>query len=499
MKKKRRPLILIIMDGWGIRKEKRANAVKLAKIPFFNFCLKNYPHSQLEASGESVGLPHGYQGNSEVGHLNIGAGRIVEQQLVIINKAIQDKSFYRNSALLGAVENCRKHNSTLHLMGLVQDQGVHAHQDHLVALLRLAQQNKLDKVLVHAFTDGRDTDPKSAMRYLSFVECKMREVGVGRFATVIGRYYSMDRDNRWNRIQLAYDALVLGRGHKVQNAKEAVRQAYANRQTDEFITPRIIDFQGVKDKDSIIFFNYRPDRARQLTHAFLDQVFAHFPRRKVETHFVCMTEYYEEVPAQVAFGTKKLPKILGEVLSKSNLRQLRIAETEKYAHVTFFFNGEIEKPFQHEERILVDSPKVATYDLQPEMSAYKIKDLLLPKLEQNLFDVIVLNFANPDMVGHTGKLKAAIKAVETVDSCVKSVVGKVLEKKGVAIVTADHGNCEEMEGEHKTSHTTNKVPFTLIGKKARVKDGKLCDIAPTVLEILGIKKPKEMTGQSLIK
>lgn len=495
----KKPLILIILDGWGIRKEKKGNATKLAKIPFFNDCIKRYPHSQLEAAGEAVGLPKGFQGNSEVGHLNIGAGRIVREQLVVINNAVKDKSFFKNKAFLGAIANCRRHNSTLHIMGLIQDEGVHAHQNHLVALLELAKKSQLEKVLVHAFSDGRDAPPKSAMRHISFVGQAMKRLNTGEFATVIGRYYAMDRDKRWERTKVAYDCLVFAEGEKVNTAEEAIRKSYSEKQTDEFIKPKIIgSFDGIQENDSIIFFNYRLDRARQLTHAFLDKKFYYFRRKHLKVHYVCMTEYYKGVPAAIAFPRQDMRNILGEVLSRNKKRQLRIAETEKYAHVTFFFNDEVEKPFKGEDRILIHSPKVATYDMQPEMSAYAITGKVVKAIEADVYDLIILNFANPDMVGHTGKMKAIVKALEHVDKCLERIVGKIVAKEGIAAITADHGNCEQKLGKTKTSHTTNKVNFILIGKEAKLSDGKLCDIAPTILELLKIPKPKEMTGKSLI-
>jgi len=496
-----KPVVLIIRDGWGIRKDKKANAVALGNTPNADNYIKNYPTSVLKCHGADVGLPEGYQGNSEVGHLNIGAGRVVYQMLTKINLSIKNREFFRNRALLKAIENCKKNNSTLHIMGLVQDEGVHAHQHHCAALLLLAKRNKLKDVVVHVFSDGRDTPPKSAMNYIGYVEKEMKKLGIGRFGVLVGRYYSMDRDNRWERIELAYNALARGDGKMFRTIREAVHDAYKSGETDEFIKPRIIgDFAGIKDKDSIIFFNYRLDRARQITHAFTDEKFAHFSREKRSVTYICFAKYYDDLKSPHAFEEEKMKNLLGEVISRHKLKQLRSAETEKYAHVTFFFNGEIEKPFRGEDRILVHSPKVATYDLQPEMSAYGVTEKVLAEIRNDKYDVIIINYANGDMVGHTGILNAAIKAVEVVDECVGKVVDAAVGKGGVALVMADHGNCEEMLGKNITSHTTNDVYLHLVGmnKKVKLKNGRLADIAPTILKILGIKKPKEMTGKSLI-
>lgn len=494
-----KPVVLIIRDGWGIRKAKRGNAILLANAPNSKSYAKEYPTCVLKCHGGDVGLPEGYQGNSEVGHLNIGAGRVVYQMLARINRAIKDGSFFTNRAFLQAVENCRKNSSTLHLMGLVQDEGVHAHQDHCIALLELAKKSGLKDVVVHAFTDGRDTPPKSAMKYLGAVESAMKKTGTGRFGVIVGRYYAMDRDTRWERTKLAYDALVEAKGQKAKSAKEAVESAYASGESDEFIKPRIIGgFSGIKDGDSVIFFNYRLDRARQITHAFTDRAFAFFGRKEVKAVYSCMTPYYEPISANFAFREDDLKNILGKVLSDSGLKQLRCAETEKYAHVTFFFNGQKEIPFPGEDRIMVPSPKIATYDLKPEMSAYEVTQKVVEAIKEGKHDVIIMNYANGDMVGHTGRIDAAIKAVETVDECVSLVVGEALKKKGVVMVTADHGNCEEMSGVHETSHTLNDVYFHVIGHECGLRNGRLADIAPTMLEILEMPSPPEMTGQSLI-
>jgi 2,3-bisphosphoglycerate-independent phosphoglycerate mutase len=502
------PIILIIRDGWGISKRKEGNAVLLGKTPNTDSYEKNYPHCSLKCHGEYVGLPAGNQGNSEVGHLNMGAGRVVYQSLTRIDKSVEDQSFFKNKAFLKAVDNCKKNNSALHIMGLVQDQGVHAVTRHCIALLELAKKQGLENVYVHAFTDGRDTPPKSAKNYLRQLQDAINNLGIGRIASVIGRYYVMDRDNRWERIELAYNALVKGEGKRFHGWKEAVLDAYENNETDEFIKPRLMDFEGIKDKDSVIFFNYRLDRARQITHAFTEEKFDNFKREKRDVLFVAFTDYYNKMDAEIAFPPITNKNLFGEIISKNKLYQLRIAETEKYAHVTFFFNGQDEIPFKNEVRVLINSPKVATYDLKPEMSAYEVTKALIDKINEDKYDVIILNFANGDMVGHTGILDAAIKAVETVDLCLGKIIDLVVkEKKGVALITADHGNCEQMidyiTNSPMTAHTTNDVPFILVSdredlKKVKLQDGILADIAPTMLDILGIKKPKEMTGKSLI-
>ncbi len=500
----KKPLILIIMDGWGINPKKRGNAIRLAKTPNFDSYLKRYPHSRLKASGEAVGLPKGFQGNSEVGHLNIGAGRVVDQALMRINRSIKKGSFFKNKEFLKAINNCKKHNSCLHLMGLIQDQGVHAHQDHLISLLKIAKKHDIKKVCVHAFTDGRDTLPKSTMRYLDHVQRQMKKLKVGKFCSLIGRYYAMDRDNRWKRTNIAYNALIHAKGDAVKDYKEGIKLAYKKKQTDEFIKPKIIKgYEGIKDNDSIIFFNYRLDRARQLTHAFTDKKFNRFKRKDLKTVFIPITEYYKGLKNS-AFKPISMKNLLGPTLSKKGLRQLRIAETEKYAHVTFFFNGEVERPYPKEDRIIIPSPKVATYDLKPKMSAYKVADNVVKAVDKDKYDVIILNFANGDMVGHTN-LKAAIKACEAVDECTGKVVKKILSKKGIALVTADHGNAEVMidykTGKTHTAHTTNPVNFIYISdntKNIKTKNGRLADLSPTILKILKIKKPKEMTGRSLI-
>jgi 2,3-bisphosphoglycerate-independent phosphoglycerate mutase len=506
-KKKKGPLVLIIMDGWGMAPAGKGNAITLAGTPNFNYFWKNYPHTTLHAAGEPVGVPAGMQGSSEVGHLNIGAGRIVYQSWVRINNAIKDKSFFKNKEFLEAIGNCKKHKSALHIMGLVQDQGVHAHQDHLFALLRLCRMQKFRDVWIHFLSDGRDTPPKSALTYLHALEGEMKRTRVGRIGTVIGRYYAMDRDNRWERTHKAYVALADAIGMHVRDARHGIEKAYASGETDEFITPKIVrGYPGMKDSDSVIFFNYRLDRTRQLTKAFVEPGFKEFKRKKLNLFYVGMTEYYSGMHAHVAFGPQNMKKLFGEIIAKAGLRQLRISETEKYAHVTFFFNGQIEKKNKGEDRILIPSPKVPTYDLEPEMSAYEITRRLVDELDKGRHDVIICNLVNCDMVGHTGKMQPIIKAVRTVDDCMGKIVRKALLMNGTVIITADHGNAEEKRGkngEMLTAHTINDVPLILASlddklKNAELRNGKLADISPTMLQILGIKKPKEMTAESLI-
>ena len=511
------PLVLIIMDGWGVNPDKRDNAISLAKTPNNSKFFSTYPFTTLKCSGEAVGLPEGVMGNSEVGHLNIGSGRVVYQELTRINKSIREGDFFSNKVLLDAIYNVKKNGSTLHLMGLFSDAGVHSNLPHLFALLDLAKQNGINKVNIHTFLDGRDTPPRGALKYFDMLEAQVKRIGIGQVATVMGRYYAMDRDKRWERVEKAYNALVLSEGEAAESAKEAVNSAYARGENDEFVLPTIIEGQGagdkglgntLKDDDSLIFFNFRSDRAREITRAIIDDDFQGFARKKrAHVHFVCMCQYDVTIKAPVAFPPQRLNNILSQVLSGKGLRQLRIAETEKYAHVTFFFNGGVEKAYPLEDRVLIPSPKVATYDLKPEMSAYEVTDRLLSELDKDIYDVVIMNYANCDMVGHTGILKVAMLAVETVDTCVGRVTEKVLGKNGTVLITADHGNAEEMVDEttHQahTAHTTLPVPFCLVNekfKKASLRnDGILADISPTILEVLGIKKPKEMTGTSLIK
>lgn len=504
------PVMLIVLDGWGVGKEYAGNAVYLANTPNFDRLMNRFPNTQLKASGLAVGLPEGQMGNSEVGHLNIGAGRVVYQELTRITKSIKDGDFFEKEEFLRAIENAKNNNSKLHLMGLVSDGGVHSHNTHLYALLELCAREKFDRVYVHAFLDGRDVPPTIGKQHLSELQQKIEEIGVGKIATVSGRYYAMDRDRRWDRTKLAYDAMVLGKGKVDECPIEAVGKSYEEGINDEFVIPTVIVEEGepiatIDSGDSVIFFNFRPDRARQITRAIVDEEFEGFEReKKVETFFVTMTEYDKTIKnVHIAFKTEIPTNTLGEYISKLGLSQLRIAETEKYAHVTFFFNGGREVPFQNEDRVLIPSPKVATYDLKPEMSAFEVKDEVLNRLNQDKYDLIVLNFANPDMVGHTGKLEAAIKAVETVDTCLGEIVDLLLKKGGKALITADHGNAEMMIDEKDnspiTSHTTNKVPLILVGEEdVKLREGILADIAPTILDMMGIEKPKEMTGETLI-
>jgi 2,3-bisphosphoglycerate-independent phosphoglycerate mutase len=507
-----KPLILMILDGWGINSSRNNNAIALADPPVMGRLCREYPCTELQASGMAVGLPEGQMGNSEVGHLNIGAGRIVFQDLTRISKAISDGSFYRNPALLDCLAKTCSSGGRIHLAGLVSDGGVHSHNTHLYALLQLARQEGIKDVFVHCFLDGRDTPPRSAVEYISSLEEEMKIIGVGKIATVMGRYYAMDRDNRWERVEKAYNAMALGEGNPDESALKAIQDNYDQGSNDEFVLPSVVFDQNgpvgtIRDGDGFIFFNFRSDRAREITRAFTDSSFTGFnPVFRPEfSSFVCMTEYDETFGLPVAFAPEELKNILGEVVSKAGLRQLRIAETEKYAHVTFFFNGGNEVPFPGEERVLIPSPKdVATYDLKPEMSVFQVTAELVSRLDERRYDFIVLNFANPDMVGHTGFLEAAVKAISAVDECVGVVVDKVLSQGGNLLITADHGNAESMvdeNGNPHTAHTCNPVPFVLVGDAAQglhLHSGVLADIAPTVLDILGIPKPAEMTGSSLL-
>ncbi|WP_092922568.1 2,3-bisphosphoglycerate-independent phosphoglycerate mutase [Romboutsia hominis] len=506
----KKPIALIIMDGFGESKVVDGNAVLNANTPNLDNLIKEYPHTLISASGLDVGLPDGQMGNSEVGHTNIGAGRIVYQDLTRVSKAIEDGDLFKNEVLLETMKNAK--TSALHLMGLLSDGGVHSHIDHLKGIIKMAKENGVENVYVHAFTDGRDTDPQSALTYIQDVENYMKELGVGKFASVSGRYYAMDRDKRWDRVKLAYDAMVNGKGLTASSAKEAVENSYAEDKNDEFVLPTVIVENDkpvglIKEGDSIVFGNFRPDRAREITRAIVDTDFTGFERPNIKTYFTCLTTYDITIKnVHVAFKPQSLENTLGEYLAKNGKNQLRTAETEKYAHVTFFFNGGVEEPNEGEDRELVPSPKVATYDLQPEMSAYEVTDKLLAKIDEDKYDFIVVNFANPDMVGHTGVVKAAIKAVETVDECVGKVVEKILSKGGEAIITADHGNAELMQDPETkttiTAHSTNPVPFILVGEKDKSlslrKGGRLCDIAPTILEMMNLDKPEQMTGESLI-
>lgn len=506
----KKPTMLMILDGFGLSDNLDGNAVRHSKKPNFDRLIKEYPSTTLTASGLSVGLPEGQMGNSEVGHLNIGAGRIVYQELTRITKAIEDGDFFQNKAFLDAIENVKKNKSSIHLIGLLSDGGVHSHIKHLKALIKLCKEKGLEKVFLHCFLDGRDVPPASAEEYIKDIQEYMNNEQVGKIATISGRYYAMDRDNRWERIQLAYDAMVKGEGNKATSPIEAVENSYHDNKTDEFVIPTVIIDEDkpvatIKDKDSVICFNFRPDRAREITRALNDKVFDKFEREPLELTYITMTQYDKTLEGvEVAYTPQSYKNTLGEYLSSKGLKQLRIAETEKYAHVTFFFNGGVEEPNKNEDRLLVNSPKVATYDLKPEMSAYEVTDKVLEKLDSDEYDVIILNYANADMVGHTGVVDAAIKAIEAVDECIGKVVNKVLDKDGTVFITADHGNAEQMidfsTGKPMTAHTTNKVPFIYVSKEAKNlrADGILADIAPTMLESMKIEIPKEMTGKSLI-
>lgn len=507
-----KPLLLAILDGWGYSEKKDGNSLAAADIPFWNELWSKYPHTLLKASGLAVGLPDGTMGNSEVGHINIGAGRVVFQDFTRINLAIDDGTFFTNPILFDFMKRLKALGGALHLMGLCSDIGVHAHIKHLDALLKMASEIGIDTIFVHAFTDGRDSPPDSGIKYIKTVQDIVSRTNGARIATVMGRYYAMDRDTRWDRTKKAYDAIVCGRGLNFKSAVEAVEYSYSRGVTDEFIVPsviteRLVPIATVKDGDGVVFFNFRPDRARQLTRAMALDDFNEFdrPNRPKLSGFVCFTEYDPTYDLPIAFPSESLNNIFGEVISRSGLFQLRIAETEKYAHVTFFFNGGEDRIFPGEDRALIPSPRdVATYDQKPEMSAYLVTDELIRRIESNKYDVIILNFANGDMVGHTGIMAASIKAAETVDACLSKIIPSVLAKGGVSLITADHGNLEEMKdsrGAMMTAHSINPVPFIFVSNdKKQLRDtGGLSDIAPTMLDILGIEKPKEMTGVSLIQ
>ncbi len=503
----KKPLLLMILDGFGIGKHDNTNAIFNAKKPNIDKLFSSNPITQIGASGMDVGLPDGQMGNSEVGHTNIGAGRIVYQELTRITKTINEDKLKDNEAIVGAMDSALKNGTALHLMGLLSSGGVHSHNTHLYGILKLAKQKGLDKVYIHAFLDGRDVPPSSAAEFVEECMKETEKIGVGKIATVMGRYYAMDRDNRWNRVEKAYAAMVYGEGVEADCPVCAVKNSYAQEVTDEFVVPAVIKGGAtIKPNDSVIFYNFRPDRAREITRALVDPDFKGFERKNgfFPLNYVCMTQYDATMPnVEVAFKPQTLENTLGEYISNLGMEQLRIAETEKYAHVTFFFNGGVEKQYPGEDRILVKSPAVATYDLQPEMSAYEVTDKLVPAIKSGKYDMIILNFANCDMVGHTGVFEAAVKAVEAVDTCVGKVIDAVKEMDGVALITADHGNADKMiddDGEPFTAHTTNPVPFCVVGYDCELREGgRLADIAPTMLQIMNLPQPKEMDGKSLIK
>lgn len=501
----KKPVALIIMDGFGYNASDYGNAIAAANKPNLDKYMQG-PNTLIGASGLDVGLPDGQMGNSEVGHTNIGAGRIVYQMLVKISKSIEDGDFFKNKALVQAINNCKEKNSALHLMGLLSPGGVHSHIEHLYGLLEMAKKNGIEKVYVHAFLDGRDVPPSSAAEYMEEAVAKMKEIGVGSVATVMGRFYAMDRDNAWDRVEKAYNAMVLGEGVEGTCPVQAIKDSYANEVTDEFMLPTVCNKNGmIKADDSVIFFNFRPDRARQITRAFVDEDFSGFERKNgfFPVNFVCMAQYDAAMPnVSVAFPPEALSMTFGEYVSKMGKTQLRIAETQKYAHVTFFFNGGEEKTFEGEDRILIKSPDVETFDMKPEMSAYEVTDAVVEAIEADKYDAIILNYANCDMVGHTGIFDAAKSAVEAVDECVGRTVDAILAKGGVAFITADHGNADKMyedDGSAFTAHTTNPVPFIVVGQDCKLREGGvLADIAPTMLKAMGLEQPTEMTGKSLM-
>ena len=504
-------VMLMILDGYGISEAEEGNSVKSANTPNINEIMKLNPSTIIHTSGLDVGLPEGQMGYSEVGHTNLGAGRIVYQDLAKITKSIEDGDFFSIPEFVEAIENCKRNNTKLHIMGLLSDGGVHSHNRHLYGLLELAKRKDFEDVYVHCFLDGRDTPPASAEGYISMLEEKMKEKGVGKIATITGRFNAMDREKRWERVEKAYRALVHGEGEKFSSATVAIEDSYQKEVFDEFVKPTVITNKAgeplakIENGDSVIFFNFRPDRAREITRSIVDKEFDGFETEKLDTYFVCMTPYDETMPnVEVAFRKEEIRNTFGEYISKKGLKQLRIAETEKYAHVTFFFNGGEEKQYEGEDRILVPSPKVETYDLKPEMSAYEVTDKVIEAIKSEKYDSIILNYANPDMVGHTGSIDAAVKALETINDCVAKVVEAVKSVDGVLLITADHGNAEQMidykTGEPHTAHTTNPVPLAVVGLPGnkKVREGRLADLAPTMLDIMGLEKPDEMTGESLI-
>ena len=507
MEKFNRPTMLMILDGYGLNKKTHGNAIAAAEKPNLDRIFAEYPSTSLKACGLAVGLPEGQMGNSEVGHLNIGAGRVVYQDLTMITKSIEDGSFFENPAFLKAVDHVKKNGSTLHLLGLLSDGGVHSHIDHLLALTDMAKRNGVEKLCVHCFLDGRDVPPRCAVKYIDTLTDHLDELGIGTVGIVSGRYYAMDRDKRWERVEKAYDAMTTGEGLHAATAREAVTAAYERDENDEFVLPTVVDGAiPVSDGDAMIMFNFRPDRAREITRTFVDKDFDGFSRKKAvdDIFYVCMTQYDAEMPnVTLAFPPEHLRNTLGEYISELGLSQLRIAETEKYAHVTFFFNGGVEEPNEGEDRILVPSPKVATYDMKPEMSAFEVTDKVLEAIESDKYDVIILNFANADMVGHTGVMDAAVKAIETLDRCVPKIADAVLAKDGQILLTADHGNADVMLDDDDnvvTAHSLNDVPLVHIANRpAKLSDGgRLCDIAPTMLKLMGLAIPAEMTGKPLV-
>ncbi len=500
----KKPTALIILDGYGIARDKKQSAIDAAATPVMDKLMATYPNNKIYASGMDVGLPDGQMGNSEVGHTNIGAGRIVYQELTRITKSIGDGDFFENDAFLAAAKNAKKNGGALHLMGLLSDGGVHSHNTHLYALLELAKKHGVEDVYVHCFLDGRDVGPTTGADYVAELCNEMKKIGIGKVATVMGRYYAMDRDNRWERVAKAYDAMVYGKGTCAQDAETAVRESYKNEITDEFVVPTVIEGGAtISEGDSVIFYNFRPDRAREITRTLVDESFDGFERKFFDVYFVCMTQYDKSMPnVDVAFKPTLLINTFGEYISSKGLTQLRIAETEKYAHVTFFFNGGVEKEYPGEDRALIASPKVATYDLKPEMSAYEVADEAVKRILSDKYDVIVLNFANCDMVGHTGVFDCAKAAVEAVDECLGRVLDAIEKMGGCALVTADHGNADEMfgdDGSIVTAHSTNPVPLVMVGYDAKLKaEGRLADIAPTLLDMMELEIPEQMSGESML-
>ncbi|MEM0201093.1 MAG: 2,3-bisphosphoglycerate-independent phosphoglycerate mutase [Candidatus Micrarchaeaceae archaeon] len=499
-----KPIIMIIRDGWGYRKEKEFNATEIGENPYTKMLMKTYPNILLDASGEAVGLPKGYQGNSEVGHMTIGAGKIFFQSLPRINKSIESGDFFKNPVFLNAIKNCKDKKSTFHIIGLLQKEGVHAHMDHCIALIELCKREGIKNVLIHVISDGRDSSVDQTLKNIIELESIMKNKGIGKIATISGRYYAMDRDKKWDRTKLAYECIVNGKTEiTFKNPEESIKDSYTKGKTDEFVEPRkLIGYEGVEDNDSVVFFNFRTDRTRQLTMSLIEDNFEGWERKAKNIFFVAMTEFYSPMnkKGHVAFPTEPVINLLGEVLSKNGINQLRISETEKYAHVTFFFNGQMEKAFEKEERILIPSPKISTYDLKPEMSVYELGDKIVEEIKKKKYDVIITNLVNADMVGHTGVWESILKAVKAVDDNVKKITKETLKQNGVVLILGDHGCIEEKTPELKTSHTKNKIPFILVSKDPKLKSIKLIenrglqDVAPTVLKLLNIKKPEEMTG-----